>query len=80
MWLYVTDSRRVAEQLLTDVLAPALNRDPALLEDLPIGSPQHCSEVLAQYAAAGAREVLVWPIRDSLHQLERCVAAASSVC
>jgi alkanesulfonate monooxygenase SsuD/methylene tetrahydromethanopterin reductase-like flavin-dependent oxidoreductase (luciferase family) len=80
MWLYVTDSHREAERLLTDVLAPALNRDPALLHDLPIGSPQHCSDVLARYAAAGAREVLVWPIRDGLHQLERCVAAASTIC
>ena len=28
MWLFVTDSRREAEHVLTAVLAPALNRDP----------------------------------------------------
>jgi alkanesulfonate monooxygenase SsuD/methylene tetrahydromethanopterin reductase-like flavin-dependent oxidoreductase (luciferase family) len=79
MWLYVTESRREAEEMLTDVLAPALNRDPALLADLPIGSAQHCAEVLAKYTAAGAREVLLWPIRDSVHQIERAMVAASSI-
>ncbi|HEU4945706.1 MAG TPA: LLM class flavin-dependent oxidoreductase [Kribbella sp.] len=79
MWLYITDSRQEAGHLLSEVMAPVLNRDPALLAaDLPIGSAQHCSEVLARYAAAGAREVLVWPIRDGLRQLERCATAASS--
>jgi alkanesulfonate monooxygenase SsuD/methylene tetrahydromethanopterin reductase-like flavin-dependent oxidoreductase (luciferase family) len=77
MWLFVTDSRREAEHVLTDVLAPALNRDPAQLVHLPIGSAQHCSEVLAGYAAAGAREVLLWPVRDNLHQLERAMQAAA---
>jgi alkanesulfonate monooxygenase SsuD/methylene tetrahydromethanopterin reductase-like flavin-dependent oxidoreductase (luciferase family) len=76
-WLYVTESRREAEHVLNDVLAPTLNRDPALLTHLPIGSAQHCSEALARYADAGAHEVLVWPVRDSLHQLERCIAATS---
>jgi alkanesulfonate monooxygenase SsuD/methylene tetrahydromethanopterin reductase-like flavin-dependent oxidoreductase (luciferase family) len=79
MWLYVTDSRREGEHVLTDVLAPALRRDPAQLVHLPIGSAQHCSEVLAGYAAAGAREVLLWPIRDTLHQLERGMEAAASI-
>lgn len=79
MWAYVTDRRREAEHLLTDVLAPALNRDPGLLTDLPIGSAQHCSEVLAAYAEAGAREVLLWPVRDGVRQLDRCVDAAASV-
>jgi hypothetical protein len=64
--------------VLTDVLAPALNRDPSQLVDLPIGSAEHCSEVLAGYAAAGAREVLLWPVRDNLHQLERGMSAAAS--
>ena len=43
-----------------------------------VGSAQHCSEVLAGYAAADAREVLLWPIRDNLHQLERGMEAAAS--
>jgi alkanesulfonate monooxygenase SsuD/methylene tetrahydromethanopterin reductase-like flavin-dependent oxidoreductase (luciferase family) len=76
-WLFVTDNQREAAHVLADVLAPALKRDPADLAALPIGSAQHCSEVLAGYAAAGAREVLLWPIRDNLHQLERGMAAAA---
>jgi hypothetical protein len=50
MWLFVTESRREAEHVLTDVLAPALRRDPGQLVDLPIGSAEHCAEVLAGYA------------------------------
>lgn len=78
MWLYVTERRREAQDLLTDVLAPLLGRDPALLAGLPIGGAEHCAEVLASYAAAGAWEVLVWPIRDGVRQLERCMAAVAS--
>jgi alkanesulfonate monooxygenase SsuD/methylene tetrahydromethanopterin reductase-like flavin-dependent oxidoreductase (luciferase family) len=78
-WFFVTDNQREAAHVLADVLAPALKRDPAQLVDLPIGSAQHCSEVLAGYAAAGAREVLLWPIRDNLHQLERGMAAAAAI-
>ena len=42
-----TDNQRDADLVLNDVLAPALNRDPRNSVDLPIGSAQHCSEVLA---------------------------------
>lgn len=70
-WFYVSDSRPEAERVLADVLAPALGRDPSQLTDLPVGGSQHCAEVLARYAAAGAREVLVWPVRDAARQLER---------
>ena len=76
-WLYVTESRGETEQVLTEVLAPTLNRDPAKLVHLPVGGVQHCAEALAAYAAAGAREVLLWPIRGGSHQLERGMDAAS---
>jgi alkanesulfonate monooxygenase SsuD/methylene tetrahydromethanopterin reductase-like flavin-dependent oxidoreductase (luciferase family) len=79
MWLFVTESPPEAEHVRTDVLAAALNRDPATLGHLPIGSAEHCAEVLAGYAAAGAREVLLWPIRDNVRQLERAMAAAASI-
>ena len=72
MWCYVTDSSSRAEQVLNDVLAPTLNRAPETLGNLPVGSPQQCAEAVAAYAEAGAREVLLWPLRDSLDQLERC--------
>ena len=78
-WLHVTESRQEAEHVLVDVLAPTLNRDPEKLRHLPIGSAQYCSEALAAYAAAGAGEVLVWPVRDSLRQIELCASAAASI-
>jgi alkanesulfonate monooxygenase SsuD/methylene tetrahydromethanopterin reductase-like flavin-dependent oxidoreductase (luciferase family) len=78
-WLYITESRPEAEHMLLDVLAPTLNRNPESLRHLPIGSAQHCAEVLAAYAAAGANEVLIWPIRDSLRQLERCAFATDVI-
>lgn len=74
-WLYVTESQTEAEHILVDVLAATLKRDPRTLRHLPIGSAQHCAETLAAYAAAGAGEVLVWPVRDALRQLERCARA-----
>ena len=67
-WLYVTESRREAERMLTDVLAPMLNRSPDDLRDLPIGSPQECAERLRAY---GAERVFLWPLADELRQLER---------
>ena len=78
-WLFVADSRREAEHVLAEVLAPALGRDPAQLVHLPIGSAEHCSQVLADYAAAGAREVLLWPVRDGLEQIERAMDAVSAI-
>jgi alkanesulfonate monooxygenase SsuD/methylene tetrahydromethanopterin reductase-like flavin-dependent oxidoreductase (luciferase family) len=78
VWLCVTDSRPEAEHVLHDVLAPTLHRDPEKLGHLPIGSAQHCSEALAAYAEAGAREVLLWPIKDSLRQLELGMVAGST--
>ena len=76
-WLYITDNARDAHRILTDVLAPTLNRDPAQLTHLPIGSTEHCTQVLGEYADAGAREILLWPVRDAPHQLQRCMTAAS---
>ena len=76
MWLGVhlpvADSAAEAERLLCDVLGPALDRDPADLAHLPVGPPEHCARVLTDYAAAGARRVLLWPLRDGVRQLLRC--------
>jgi alkanesulfonate monooxygenase SsuD/methylene tetrahydromethanopterin reductase-like flavin-dependent oxidoreductase (luciferase family) len=78
-WMYVTEDRAEADRVRTEVLAPTLGRDPAGLSHLPIGGAAHCIEVLAAYAAAGAREVLVWPLLDSVAQLELCAEAASGL-
>ena len=75
-WAYVTERRPEAEHLLTEVLAPVLKRDPAVLAHLPIGGAEHCAEAIAAYARAGAREVLLWPLRDPVRQLEKLTAAA----
>jgi alkanesulfonate monooxygenase SsuD/methylene tetrahydromethanopterin reductase-like flavin-dependent oxidoreductase (luciferase family) len=72
MWLYVTDTRRDADRMLADVLAPMLNRPVDALRDLalPIGSAEQCAERIAAYAQAGAQRVFVWPLADELRQLE----------
>ena len=41
---------------------------------LPIGSPAACVDLLGRYQAAGLDRVLVWPMRDEIHQLERLAA------
>jgi alkanesulfonate monooxygenase SsuD/methylene tetrahydromethanopterin reductase-like flavin-dependent oxidoreductase (luciferase family) len=72
MWLYVTDKRGDADRVLADVLAPMLNRPVEALRDLalPIGSPEQCAERIGAYAEAGAERVFVWPLADSVRQLE----------
>jgi alkanesulfonate monooxygenase SsuD/methylene tetrahydromethanopterin reductase-like flavin-dependent oxidoreductase (luciferase family) len=71
-WLYITEDRARADRMLTDVLAPMLNRPAEALRplSLPIGPPELCAERLVAYARAGAQRVFVWPLRDELLQLE----------
>ena len=70
-WMYVTHDAGEAASVLEDVLAPLLGRDPAgLAAQLPVGSPEHCIDLLTAYAAAGARRILLWPVHDPARQLE----------
>ena len=73
MWLHVTDTRRDAERMLEQVLAPMLNRPVDALREfaLPIGSPEQCAERIAAYRDVGAERIFVWPLEDELRQLER---------
>lgn len=72
MWLYMTDDRDRHRHILEEVLAPALSRDPRELGlRLPIGPAEHCIDLLQRYRAAGARQVLLWPVHDPVAQLER---------
>jgi alkanesulfonate monooxygenase SsuD/methylene tetrahydromethanopterin reductase-like flavin-dependent oxidoreductase (luciferase family) len=72
MWLYVTSNQREADRLLTDVLAPTLGRNAdELAARLPVGTPDHCIELLRAYAAVGAQQILLWPIQDPINQLEQ---------
>jgi alkanesulfonate monooxygenase SsuD/methylene tetrahydromethanopterin reductase-like flavin-dependent oxidoreductase (luciferase family) len=71
-WMYVTHEHARAVRLASETLAPLLGRDPGgLLAQLPIGTPDHCVEILDAYAEAGARTILLWPIHDPIQQLER---------
>lgn len=70
-WLHITESRRDADRMRTDVLARLLGRHPETLRDLPIGSAEECAERLGAYAAAGAQRIFLWPLEDELRQLHR---------
>lgn len=70
-FFHITQSRVVADELATEVLAPALNRDPEILADrLAIGPPELLTERLTALCEAGAQRVYLWPLRDRLAQLE----------
>jgi alkanesulfonate monooxygenase SsuD/methylene tetrahydromethanopterin reductase-like flavin-dependent oxidoreductase (luciferase family) len=70
-WMYVTHDHARAVRLVSETLAPLLGRDRGeLLAQLPIGTPDHCVELLDAYADAGARTILLWPINDPIQQLE----------
>ena len=73
MWLYVSETRRDAERMLGEVLAPMLGRPIEALRDLalPIGSAEQCAERISAYQDAGAERIFVWPLADDLVQLER---------
>jgi alkanesulfonate monooxygenase SsuD/methylene tetrahydromethanopterin reductase-like flavin-dependent oxidoreductase (luciferase family) len=74
-WALVTSSAAERKRVLHDLLGPLLNRDAETLGNLPIGSPAQCAEALAAYAEAGARMLLVWPLRNARAQLELLAAA-----
>jgi alkanesulfonate monooxygenase SsuD/methylene tetrahydromethanopterin reductase-like flavin-dependent oxidoreductase (luciferase family) len=71
MWLYITEEERVAERMLNEVLAPAINRPVAeMRERLPIGSAQDCAQKLAAYQHLGVQRVYLWPLADELEQIK----------
>ncbi len=71
LWMYVTEDRSQAEEILSTVLSPILNRPvEELRERLPIGPAEMCAERLTAYAAAGAERVFLWPLADETEQLE----------
>jgi alkanesulfonate monooxygenase SsuD/methylene tetrahydromethanopterin reductase-like flavin-dependent oxidoreductase (luciferase family) len=71
MWTWVAKDRAEGERVLSDVLAPLLNRDPDELRgQLCIGPAEHCAGVLSDYAAAGCQRVYLWPLGDERRQIE----------
>jgi alkanesulfonate monooxygenase SsuD/methylene tetrahydromethanopterin reductase-like flavin-dependent oxidoreductase (luciferase family) len=72
MFYYVTEDRRLAEELLVEVVSPTLGRPVELLrERLPIGPPAECAEKLYKLQAAGVERIFLWPIADEVSQLAR---------
>jgi alkanesulfonate monooxygenase SsuD/methylene tetrahydromethanopterin reductase-like flavin-dependent oxidoreductase (luciferase family) len=72
MWLYIADNQGEADRMLTEVLAPTLGRQAhELAARLPVGTPDHCIELLRSYADAGAQQVLLWPVHDPINQLQQ---------
>ncbi len=72
MWMYVTEDRARADQVLESVIAAMLGRPvDAIRGRLPVGPAEACAALLASYSAAGAQRVFVWPVADEEEQLAR---------
>jgi len=72
MFYYLTEDRRQAEEILVDVVSPALGRSVELLrERLLIGTPAECIEKLTRLQVAGVRKVFLWPVEDETGQLAK---------
>ena len=75
MWTWVTEDRREAERVLSEVLAPLLRRDPAELRGhVCVGSAEMCAELLSRYAEVGCQRVHFWPLGDERRQIELIAA------
>lgn len=68
-WTYVSEDVAEGERMLTDVLAPLLNRSVESLRHLPIGTAETCARRLSDFAAAGVNRVLIWPVLEPVRQL-----------
>jgi alkanesulfonate monooxygenase SsuD/methylene tetrahydromethanopterin reductase-like flavin-dependent oxidoreductase (luciferase family) len=69
-FMYITEDNSHAHRVLSETLAPMLNRPvEQLRERLLVGAPEACAEKLAAYKAAGVQRVFIWPVRDDLDQL-----------
>jgi alkanesulfonate monooxygenase SsuD/methylene tetrahydromethanopterin reductase-like flavin-dependent oxidoreductase (luciferase family) len=76
MWTWITEDAREADRVLRDVLAPLLKRDPDTLRDqLCVGPPERCAELLSRYAQAGCERVHLWPVGDEPRQIELAATA-----
>ena len=56
--------------MLSEVLAPMVNRPIESLHHLPIGSVEACAQRLTAFGLAGVERIFLWPLRDHLRQLE----------
>jgi alkanesulfonate monooxygenase SsuD/methylene tetrahydromethanopterin reductase-like flavin-dependent oxidoreductase (luciferase family) len=70
MWTYVSEDAADAERMLTDTLAPMLNRPVESLRHLPIGPAEVCARRLGDFASEGVERGFLWPLADPVRQLE----------
>jgi alkanesulfonate monooxygenase SsuD/methylene tetrahydromethanopterin reductase-like flavin-dependent oxidoreductase (luciferase family) len=76
MWTWITAETRDADRVVRQVMAPLLGRDPGVLRDqLCIGPPEECAELLSRYARAGCKRVHIWPLGDEPRQIELAATA-----
>jgi alkanesulfonate monooxygenase SsuD/methylene tetrahydromethanopterin reductase-like flavin-dependent oxidoreductase (luciferase family) len=72
MWAFVTDKRAEGERVLSEILGPLVNRDPAELRSrVCVGSPEHCAELLSRYVRGGCQQIFFWTVGDERLQVER---------
>ena len=72
MWCYITDDRIEADRILKERVVATVHRPEDMLrERLPIGPSELFAEKLSAFAKAGVQRVLIWPVADELHQLDR---------
>jgi alkanesulfonate monooxygenase SsuD/methylene tetrahydromethanopterin reductase-like flavin-dependent oxidoreductase (luciferase family) len=71
MWTWVSKDRAEGDRVLSEVLAPLLNRSrDELRGQLCVGSAEHCAALLSRYAEAGCQRVYLWPLGDERRQIE----------
>lgn len=76
LWTCTAADAREAERIQRELLAPLLKRDPDVLRDqLCIGRPEKCAELLSSHARAGCERVHLWPLADESQQIEPTATA-----
>ena len=61
-FMYITEDNSQADRVLSETLAPMLNRPiEQLRERLLVGPPEACAEKLSAYKTAGVQRVFIWP-------------------
>ena len=72
MWFHITDDDAAAESVFRERILPTVHRpEDVLRARLPVGPAEAFAEKLRAFRDAGVQQVLVWPVTDELHQLER---------
>ena len=70
-WFYATEEDTgEADRMLSEVLAPMVNRPIESMHHLPIGSVEACAQRLTAFGHAGVERIFLWPLRDHVRQLE----------